>query len=113
MVDWPDTSFETSMLSCGVIINCPDRSLVDELFSLLKENGVSWYGSVPMSETHWSSHREETCYRIIDGTMRYGSKGLYSDSEYDNYIRCTFYGAEPDFEISDANFEAIISAWGG
>lgn len=114
MVDWPDTPLETSMLFKGVIIHCPDRDLAGELISFLKENGITWYGDEPMVETHWNSHREETCYRIEPrGTMKYGSMTFYSGDGYRNYIKCTFYGVEPDFEISDAGFEAIISAGGG
>jgi len=109
MVDWPDTPLEISMLFNGVIIHCPDKDLVDELFSFLEENDIKWYGDEPVGETHWHENREETCYRIEPrGTMKYGSRKCYSDSAYRNYIKCTFYGVEPDFEISDAGFEAII-----
>ena len=114
MVDWPDTPLEISMLFNGVIIHCPDKDWVDELFSFLEENDIKWYGDEPVGETHWHENREETCYRIEPrGTMKYGSRTCYSDSAYRNYIKCTFYGVEPDFEISDAGFEAIISAGGG
>lgn len=105
------------MIGQGVIIRCPDKDLVSTLFDIFVENGVGWYGNEPMTTTYWSNNGEYTCYRISrdhspDNSLRYGSIDCYSDSEYDDYIKCTFYGAEPDFEISDAGFEAIISAGG-
>ena len=88
MVDWPDTPLEISMLFNGVIIHCPDKDLVDELFSFLEENDIKWYGDEPVGETHWHENREETCYRIEPrGTMKYGSRTCYSDSAYRNYIK--------------------------
>lgn len=113
MVNWPDTPLETSMLFQGIIVHCPDEDLVGELFSFLEENGITWYGNETMTETHWYENREETCYRIEPrGTIKYGNRECYSNTSYRNYIKCTFYGVDPDFEISDAGFEAIISAGG-
>lgn len=106
-----ETPFDVSMLDKGVIIHCPDQDLVEDLFNVFKSHGIKWLGSEPMSITNWSRSGEDTCYRVTkDHSLKYGNTSCYSDPCYDNYIKCTFYGTEPDLEISDANFEAIISA---
>lgn len=111
MAEWPDTPFKESMLESGVIIHCPNEDLVGELFEILRDHGVQWYGGESMNDTYWDD--SDVCYRIMKrGIMRRGDVYCYSDYEYRDYIKCTFYGVEPDFEISDAGFEAIISVGG-
>ena len=111
---WPDTPFEESMIKSGVIIHCPDKDLVYDLFEILKRNGIRWYGGMTsMDDTCWNYDRENTCYRVLENKeMKRGNVYCYQGGEYRGYIKCTFYGVEPDFEISDAEFEAIISAGG-
>lgn len=111
---WPDTSFDESMLESGVIIHCPDQDLVKELFEVLQKNGVRWYGGESMTKTFWDIDQKDTCYRVMKNKeMKRGNVFCYQDSEYRDYIKCTFYGTEPDVEIPDDGFEAIISARGG
>lgn len=107
--NWPDIPFEESMLGSDVIVHCPEKDLVKELFDIFTKNGVKWAGRHPLSITYWDHNGEDTCYRVnkyLD--MRYGDTHCYTDSHYNDSIKCTFYGAEPDIEVSDAEFEAII-----
>lgn len=101
------------MLSHGnVIIHCPDEDLAGELFDILEDHGIRWYGGDDMKITHWGTNEEETCYRVTsDGKLMFGYTHLYEDGEYNGYVKCQFYGIESaDDEISDSDFEAIISA---
>lgn len=114
MVGW-DLPFEESMLSRGkVIILCPERDLAEELFEVLKAHGIGWYGGESMENIHWDSNEQDTCYRVTNtGSLMYGSTNCYEDSEYNDHIKCQFYGIESaDSEISDSDFETIISAGG-
>ena len=115
MVGW-DVPFEESMLNRGkVIIYCPDGDLVGELFDILQRHGICWYGGEDMRATFWDDEGSDTCYRVT--SKRYLKRGntlCYSDDEYDDHIKCQFYGIEStDSEISDSDFETIISAGGG
>jgi len=112
-----ETPFDIAMLEHGnIIIHCPSKELASELFRIFLDNGVRWNGDEPMSETHWTSGEEDTCYRITSHrTIKYGRKGYYSDdSEYDDYIKCTFYGIEPpDFDVaSDDELQALLGIGG-
>lgn len=111
MVDnWPDIPFDESMLGDDVIIHCPEKDLVKELFDILAENGVGWAGGQPLSLTYWNYSGISTCYRVTKNlSMRYGDTHCYSRADYANSIKCTFYGVEPDIEISDVAFEEVIS----
>lgn len=105
---WPETPFEESMIGSGVIIHCPDKDLAEELFDILRDNGVNWWAGESMDDTLWNG--EYACYHIMASRyMKRGDVYYYNGSEYNNYIKCTFYGTEPDIEISDASFEGIIS----
>lgn len=111
-----DTAFNISMLTeAEVIIHCPNKDLVGELMDLLAEHGVRWrgFGEVPNEDnSSWGDNKEETCYWVEDNKLSYAEKEYaekYSDGEFRNHIKCTFYGTEPDIEISDASFEGIIS----
>lgn len=115
MVGW-DTPFEESMLSRGnVIIYCPDGDLVRELFDILEAHGIRWYGDESMRNTFWDDQGPDTCYRVTSGDrLKRGSTYCYEDDEYDDCVKCQFYGIESaDSEISDSDFETIISAGGG
>lgn len=109
--------FDIAMLERGnVIIRCLTEEMADELFRVLLDNGVRWYGNETMGETHWTARREDTGYRITSQrTMKYGSVEHYSeDSEYDDCIKCTFYGTDtPDFEVaSDKELQDVLGIGG-
>ena len=95
-----------------IIISCPSEELVEELMELLAEGGAKWsIDEIPsVHNSRWMSER--TCYWIRNGKLSHGTKGYAEDhaDEYRDFIKCTFYGS--DSEISDADFEAIISAGG-
>lgn len=115
MVGW-DTPFDESMLSRGeVIIYCPDGDVVEELFEILRDHGITWYGEESMRYTFWDDQGSDTCYRVTrSGELKRGNTECYSDAMYDDHIKCQFYGIESaDSEISDSDFETIISAGGG
>ena len=120
MIDPFDTIFESSMIgSSGVIISCPDQDNAPELMRILTKCGVVWCtGDSPMANENavsadkynWLEYRENTVYYVTKTRkMSFGSKRNVSGT---GYTKCTFHGTEPDFEISDAGFEAIISAAG-
>lgn len=105
---WPDTPFDESMLDHGVIIHCPDRALVDDLFTILRENGVRWIGENDMTQTLWEKNGNTMCYRVSESRkMWYGSIATYSIWEYNDYMKCTFYGTET--EESDIDEEKFLS----
>lgn len=114
---WPDTPFEEIMLDSGssVIIHCPDEELVVELFGILKANGVSWAGSWDtMDITHWEKEYEDTCYRVMpEKKMRHGTVYCYQSEEYNDCIKCTFYGTDTeDIDINEDEFLALLGAGG-
>lgn len=94
-----DTQFETSMLSQGVVIHCPNEEAVAELAGLLLKHGVLAEKLVRL----WKDYREETCYRISSGKyVTYSSKYHYEDAAarlYNDYTYCTYYGT------NTANFD--------
>lgn len=115
VVRWPDTPFEESMLNHGVIIHCPDRDLVDDLFAVLRKNDVRWSGEDDMTQTFWKKNGNKMCYRVSKGRrMWYGSTHTYSDDlEFGEYIKCTFYGADTDeSDISEEKFLALFDSGG-
>lgn len=61
-----DAPFDESMLSLeqGVVIHCPEEYLADELFVILREYEVQWYGDESMAKTFWSKYKKYTCYRV-------------------------------------------------
>lgn len=111
-----DTPFAESMLRQGrhIIIHCPSSTLADELMGVLERNGVTWgLYEKPTNNTRWSAHEEETCYWIRGHDLSFGSRGHAENDpygEYENYIRCTFLGAEsPDFDAAtDAELRALF-----
>lgn len=111
-----ETAFDVSMLKDNnVIVHCPDGDIVGDLMDLLAAQGVKWIGirDVPSVEnSSWEDYREDTCYWIEGTHMMYANTQYTEDTrnEFPDHILCTFYGAEPDIEISDDDFEAVISA---
>lgn len=115
MERWPDVSFNEDMIGrIGIIVHVPNKDDADELFDILKNLGVGWVGDGDtMDHTGWEVNKEETCYRIsASKSMWRGNVQCYLDGGYVDYDKCTFYGAEPDFEISDTSFEGIVSTGG-
>ncbi len=113
MTAWPDTPFDESMLDCGVIIRCTDEDLATELFDILMTHGIQWNGGGSMTRTYWRSSMENTCYRVNKRhALCRGNTRCYSDSAYDGYIKCTFYGMGNGVEIEESAFESIIGAGG-
>lgn len=111
-----DTPFEESMLNHRkVIIYCPDEDLARELFDILETHGICWCGNESMRNTHWDDEGPDTCYRVTSrGDLKRGDTACYSDYVYEDHVKCQFYGIESaDSEISDSDFETIISAGGG
>lgn len=97
-----ESAFEPSMLeNPKIIVSCPSKYLVKELMDVLAENGVKWWGGKMPSKdnSEWENYEEETCYWIENKTMTYGTIH-YADEEedFENYIKCTFYGNVEDFE---------------
>lgn len=113
-----DTPFEESMLGLpqGVVVHCPDESLVEELFEIFKRNGVgtNW---VNMERTQWDRYREETVYFIRGENLLYGPKFHAEERSmgYWRYKKCTFFDADtPDFEIAtDDELIAFLGIGGG
>lgn len=102
-----DIAFDESMLRKGeVIILCPEKDLVDELFALLRAHDICWANGLSLdSFTNWGG--DDTCYRVsLNGKLTYGSLHCYADSSYDFCTRCQFVGT--DNEISDSDFESIL-----
>lgn len=106
-----ETAFDPSMLAGSkVIINCPSKDLVQELMNVLAENGVRWGGVGEAPNRHnsrWNDYEEETCYWVENHRMTYESKQYADDDEddeFENHIRCTFYGiVSDDFEPASNN----------
>lgn len=111
-----ETAFNISMLcKQNVIVSCPDEDLVGELMNLLAGQGVKWYGlreTPSKSSSKWEDYGKDTCYWIEDGRLTYANMeyAVKNAREFSDHIKCTFYGTEPDIEISETDFEAIISA---
>lgn len=115
MIDWGTPFVESMLQHLPLIVSCPDESLADELMQVLHDNGIRWSGSGSvLSYNNWCNYEEETGYYIRhDHRLEYGSKSFYeTERPYSIFSKCTYVGNEPDFEISDADFEVIISAGG-
>lgn len=98
-----ETPFNPSMIEDrrGVIIHCPDENLATDLFDILIHYGVGWAEKNPMSDTKWEAHKEKMCYRVTGyRVLHYGRIDIYMKGEFDDHIRCTFYG------IDDSDFDA-------
>jgi len=111
-----DAPFSPSMLDGRheVIIHCPESEAAEELMDVLGENGVKWVtGERPVSyKSYWSEYKYDMCYHIsFSKHMSYGR--VSGNTGCRSGIKCTFYGSEPDIEISDTDFEAIILAGRG
>lgn len=89
-----DTPFDESMLSAqpGVAIFCQEDSLAEELFEVLRQNGIG---------KHWNAGiLGNRAYCVSGNDLKCGSKpSVESTSPYSRYTKCTFYGKdEPTFE---------------
>lgn len=112
---WPDTPFDELMLGQDVIIHCPDKELVEELFDMFRNNGVYWMTMTSMDRTYWGENGAKTCYRVRkDRGMNYGDTTCYLNGDYENYIKCTFYGIDTKVadDISDDGFLALLGIGG-
>lgn len=110
-----DNPFSEDMLFRGakLVINCPSEKLERELAELLTEQGYKYPdGESLLSENYWEDYGEDFCYFFDRSSVLRGSKDGANTYRFGSYPRCTFSGVEPDVEISDAGFEAIISAGG-
>lgn len=109
-----DTPFDESMLDeSDVIIYCPEEYLAKELMEILERNGVEWsISGNPTCKTNWEEYRHETCYWVRSKQLSFGDRNCARRRSYADYVRCTFRGEKADFEISEADFEAIISGRG-
>lgn len=89
-----DTPFDESMLSArpGVAIFCQENSLAEELFEVLRQNGIG---------KHWNAGiLGNRVYCVSGNDLKWGGKSsVESTSPYSHYTKCTFYGKdEPTFE---------------
>lgn len=103
-----ETAFSSSMLINGhkIIVNCPSEDLVQELMDVLAENGVRWAGGAKPSiyNSKWNDYKGETCYWIDSRKMTYECKQYADeDDEFDDHVRCTFYGISDDFEPASSD----------
>lgn len=100
-----ETPFSPEFLASnnGVVIRCLEEHLSHELFDFLKENGITWRNG-DMSDTNWNEHGEDTAYFVRNRRILYGPY-IHADwRDYENYIKCTFYGIDtPDFEVATEN----------
>ncbi len=110
-----DREFSPEMLSGKVIIHCPNREQVSDLFEILRANGVQWAGGGdPMSVTYWGNYGDQMCYRINgDHRLSYGSKGGYeghSGDVYSEYTFCCFPSPQEqeDFAVADNDEIAVL-----
>lgn len=110
-----DREFSPEMLSGKVIIHCPNREQVSDLFEILRANDVQWAGGGDlMSTTYWDIYREQMCYRINgDHRLSYGSKGGYEENfsdRYSEYTSCYFPSPQEqeDFAVADKDEIAVL-----
>lgn len=112
-----DDPFDTFMLEGenAVVVNCPDEDSEREFAAILGALGISYPDGVNIFSVQdvWESYREGFCYFIEGRVARRGPKAHADYDQYRHYKKCTFYGADSDIEISDAGFDAIISAGDG
>ncbi len=108
------TPFEEAMLSYenGVVINCPTEELEREMARILDDYGIAYIDTVAASAmtSIWDRFGEDFCYFVRDGVLFRGEKENADMFRWEKSSRCTFYEAMHQEEISDADFEAIISA---
>lgn len=101
-----ETTFDESMLGFGknLIVNCPDKSLSDELMEIFERNGIRWGGGEsPVGCTMWKEHGEGTCYWVEGRYLSYESKAWaeeYYDEDYSDHVCCTYRGDAADFEAA-------------
>lgn len=97
-----DIPFDPSMLREDVIVHCPDKELVYELMRIFDEHRIHWKNDCTCSSAAnlWNNKAENTCYRIHNGQMNYDSKYFYEEQRFQSYIKCTFYGEQPDFDVA-------------
>ncbi len=108
-----DTPFEEEMLvyENGVVINCPTEELERELARILDVYGIAYRGGVKASTqtSVWDRFGEDFCYFVRGNDLFRGEKGDADIFSWGESIRCTFNEATQREEVSDADFEAIIS----
>ncbi len=108
-----ETPFDESMLCSRVIIHCPEKSDVNELFRILAGCGVTWCNGNELEpdQTLWDTYKEETCYWVDCMKLTFGSlSSSGNSSRYNHYIKCTFHaGCElPDFEIRGSAEDQLL-----
>ena len=108
-----DEPFSIDILdgSQGVVVNCPNRDLERELASVLGDHGITYPdGAKLILSDQWKKYGEDFCY-FIDvpyKTTRRGPRQHADMSEFRSYERYTFFGEQPEYEISDDSFYSII-----
>lgn len=67
-----------------VAINCETEEEAKELFKILKEYGVKWWGDVELNidETHWNDYQENTYYEINTINELSYSYNFYKNNNY-------------------------------
>lgn len=76
----------------GVAVFCQEDSLAEELFEVLRQNGIG---------KHWNAGiLGNRVYCVSGNDLKWGGKSsVESTSPYSRYTKCTFYGKdEPTFE---------------
>lgn len=91
-----ETPFDESMLAAqpGVAIYCPEDHHAEELFEVLRRNGLA---------EHWGSGIQWDRVYCVSGKSLKCCGKLYVEtvSSYRDYIRCTFFGTEStDFDAA-------------
>lgn len=80
-----DTPFDESMLSArpGVAVFCQEDSLAEELFEVLRQNGIG---------KHWNAGiLGNRVYCVSGNDLKWGGKSsVESTSPYSRYTKCTF-----------------------
>ncbi len=110
-----ETPFDEAMLqgepeNREIIIWCPQGSLTAGLMEILSVHGLKWNDGTALTDSiEWTRYKEDTCYWIRGKRVTWESRGFAEDDKFSNYIKCTFYGQNSDFEpANEAEMRAFL-----
>lgn len=65
------------------VVLCTTRELAREFLETAYSFGYKWKNNNFVKDFNWNEHRYETCYRIEDGVITFGSWTLYTLWDYE------------------------------